>query len=99
MCENISVGISKNQLQVEQIINTLSEVETNILDEKWEEIYRNSEKSYLQNKGVKDDSNLSIMDRINIATIAATLRENILNKINDKKMIYLIKQDQIQKNS
>lgn len=85
LSEHISVGITKAQEETEKIINTLAEVEFGVLDEKWETIYKDSEQLYRNQEGLSKSDTLSEENRIDIATIAAGHRENILKMIDEKK--------------
>ena len=81
----VSVGISRMHSQTEAIITALAEIERGILDENWEEIYRRSEEKYRRDERIAENIPLTQEQAIDIATIAAAVRENVLNDISSKE--------------
>ena len=85
LCISVNQGIERMQSETENLIITLGDVERGILDEKWEDIYLKIEDKYREEKGLSSDTILSQNQRIDIATGAVSVREDLLKAISDKE--------------
>ncbi|MEM5511853.1 hypothetical protein WNY79_03010 [Pseudoalteromonas sp. AS84] len=83
--EKVSEGISKNQVEVEGIINALADVERAILDQKWDEIYGKVESKYILKHSVAAAASLTQPQRRAIAANASQTYFNLLDKISEKE--------------
>lgn len=81
----VSAGIQRHQQAIEIFIKAIADIERNILDEKWEEIYLSSEDEYRSDHHIAQAAQLTLDQRIDIAAIAAAVREDILNTIITKE--------------
>jgi len=81
----VTVGIQRMEGQTETMITALADGERAILDERWEEIYKSSESKYRTQNSLTVDGELSQNQRIEVATIAASSREQILGHIAAKE--------------
>lgn len=82
---SVNQGIEKMQIECEAIIKTLGDVERGVLDEDWEDIYRKVEQKYKAAYSLADDHVFTEDERIDIATGAAAVREDLLKVIQDKE--------------
>lgn len=77
----VSEGIRRNQTETEKIIRALGDVERGILDERWEEIYKKVEDAYRKKHNIATEGQLNFDQRLDVATNAAAVREQLLSEI------------------
>ena len=82
---SVTQGIQRMEGQTEAMIEALANVERAVLDEGWENMYRSCEAKYRAKNALAADVALSEEQRIQIATIAAAAREQILALIAAKE--------------
>ncbi|MCK8600106.1 hypothetical protein [Desulfoferrobacter suflitae] len=85
LSSSVNGGITRLQAENEKVIRALGDVERGILDEKWEDIYRSAEKKYRSEMVITSSECLTEEQRLDITTIAAAAREEILAQIAAKE--------------
>jgi hypothetical protein len=77
----VSEGINKNQIEVAKIIKALADVERNILNEEWDNIYAKVENKYMVKHAIVNAAFLTQDQRRAIAANAAETYHNLLSDI------------------
>lgn len=81
LSSKVTEGIQKIQTENEKIIKAFANTERLILDTKWNDMYLQIEKQYMNKNNISDQTKFTHDDRRKIAANAAMARENILNEI------------------
>jgi hypothetical protein len=86
LADSVTLGIQRMESQTEAMIETLAAVERNVLDERWEELYRRSEALFREKSQIPSNVTLDETQRIAVATLSARARDTILAVIADKEV-------------
>jgi hypothetical protein len=81
LSSKVTEGIQKIQTENEKVIKAFADTERLILDTKWNDMYLQIEKQYMNKNNISDQTKFTHDDRRKIAANAAMTRENILNEI------------------
>lgn len=85
LASQVTVGIHRMEAETEAMITALGNIERAVLSEAWEELYRSSEAKYRAQEGLPPNAPLTEEQRIDVATVAAKVREDVLVAIADKE--------------
>jgi len=85
LTSTVTDGIKRMQIENENAIKTLADIQRNILDEKYEEIYASTEIEYMKEAGIAIDKPLSKDEQMDIAANVIAERDEILKQIETKE--------------
>ena len=94
LSEQVGVGIERMQEENEKVIRALADVQRGIVDEAWERMYRDAEAQYRHDEGLAAGDVLTEEHRIDVATAAAGLKDDLLAEIKAKEDALLVQSQQ-----